>query len=161
MKNYIYLFIFLAVLSSSCSEEPTPPFTAISIMARITVLDAQGNNLLDPKREGSFKANEIKIFYERNGKMEEFYEGHLDMPRNFQIIPPEFGSDYLISVVLSEKTVIKWNTYEIDTLTAEIQRFEGENGGMHVRKVYHNGELKHDSSTSMTRREFTIVKQRP
>ena len=79
-------------------------FFNVDMMAFITVVDRQGNNLLDPNQEGAYDPKEIKIFYERNGNMEEFYEGHLDMPRNFRIDPPEFERDYIMALVLdSEK----------------------------------------------------------
>ncbi|MHA7130287.1 hypothetical protein [Algoriphagus namhaensis] len=101
MKNLINaFFVTLMLILSSCREMEQPQFATVNVMAFITVLDQQGNNLLNPNIEGSFKANEIKIFYEREGKMEEFFEGHLDMPRNFRIVSPEAGNDYLLALAL-------------------------------------------------------------
>jgi len=143
---------------SSCSQEGQPQFATVDMMAFITVVDEQGNNLLDPNQEGAFDPKDIKIFYERNGKMEEFYESHLDMRRNFRIDPPEFDRDYIMALVLnSKKTVIQWNEMEADTIQAEIS----DNGAsIIVRKVYHNGELKWNGETAKTGRGFTIIKQR-
>jgi len=44
---------------------------------------SKGENLLDPKsRRSLLTQQDIKIFYERNGKMEEFLnESHLDMAK--------------------------------------------------------------------------------
>ncbi|MFL0685256.1 MAG: hypothetical protein ACJLTB_18900 [Algoriphagus aquaeductus] len=158
MKNLspIILLMILALVNISCKEDEQPNFAVVDMVAFITVLDQQGNNLLNPSREGSFKAKDIKIFYERNGKMEEFFEANLDMPRNFRIDPPEFGSDYLMALVLdAEKTVIQWNKTEADTLKAEIY---DDGRSILVRKVFFQGELKHDVNKALTRREFTIVK---
>lgn len=157
MKNLSQtLLIIFAFMNLACKEDEQPNFAVVDTVAFITVLDQQGNNLLDPSHEGSFKAKDIKIFYERNGEMIEFFEGHLDMPRNFRIDPPEFGSDYLMALVLdAKKTVIQWNKTESDTLLAEIH---DDARSVVVRQVSHKGELKHDTKTSITRREFTIIK---
>lgn len=159
MKNLLSVIsIFLVLFISSCSQEGQPQFATVDMMAFITVLDEQGNNLLDPKQEGFYSSKDIKIFYERNGKLVEFYESNLDMPRNFRIDPPEFDRDYIMAIVLnSKKTVIQWNEMESDTIQAEIY----DNGAsIIVRKVYHNGELKWNGETAKTGRGFTIIKQR-
>lgn len=156
LKSTFCLFI-LAILSASCKENEQPHFVNIDRMAFITVVDEQGNNLLDPNQDGAFDPKDIKIFYERDGEMEEFYEGHLDMPRNFRIDPPEFGSDYLIALVLdSEKTVIQWNEAEADTIQAEIH---DAGASIMVQKVFYQGQLMHELP-AMSRREFTIIKER-
>lgn len=148
--------IVLAVLVCSCNEKEEPHFGTIDRMTFITVLDQQGNNLLNPSNEGSYKSKDIKIFFDRNGRLEEFYQGNLDMPRNFRIDPPEFERDYIMALVLdSEKTVIQWNESEADTLQAEI--FD-DGRSLIVLKVYHQGELKWDGATSKTGRGFTIIK---
>jgi hypothetical protein len=152
------LLILIAGIFTSCNEETFPCCPPInSDMVNTTVLNAQGNNLLNPTLEGSYRANVIKIFYEEEGKLEEFFNGgHSNMRRNFRIISPELGSDYLMSLVLKEKTVIQWNETQADTLKAEI--FDD---GMRLilRKVYHNGELKWDRETLKTGEGgITIIK---
>lgn len=147
----------LSIILFSCIKDDQPQFATVDIVAFITVLDEQGNNLLDPKQASSYDPNKIRIYYERNGKMEEFFEANLDMPRNFRIDPPQFGNDYLMAIGLdAEKTVIKWNETESDTLYAEFR--ENKEEAIIVTKVFHSGELKHDSKTAKTRREFTIIK---
>ena len=160
MKNLIFAIIMALVLMvSSCSKEDEPQFASVSTMTFITVLDEQGYNLLDPNQEGSFDPKHIKIFYDRNGRLEEFYQNHLDMPRNFRIDPPEFGNDYLLALALdSEKTVIQWNENESDTIQAEFLNINDKILSINATKVYHNGELKWDGASSMTRRGFTIIK---
>jgi len=159
MKNLISIFsIFLLLMNGSCKENEQPQFATVDMMAFITILDEQGNNLLDPNQEGAYDPKDIKIFYERDGKMVEFYEGYLTMPRNFRIDPPEFGSDYLLALVLdSEKTIIKWNENESDTILAEF--LNNEIQSLIVTKVYYQGQLMHELPTTK-RRGFTIVKQR-
>ncbi|WP_075349783.1 hypothetical protein [Algoriphagus marinus] len=157
MKNLKYLIVCLVLISFSCKENEQPQFATVDMMAFITVLDEQGNNLLDPNQEGAYYPKDIKIFYERDGKMVEFYEGYLTMPRNFRIDPPEFGSDYLLALALdSEKTVIQWNEAEADTIIAEIQ---DNASSVIVQKVYYQGQLMHELPTTK-RRGFTIIKPR-
>lgn len=156
MKTLSYSLILIALMSFSCNENEQPQFATVDMMAFITVLDEQGNNLLDPSQEGSFKAKDIKIFYERDGKITEFFEGHLDMPRNFRIDPPEFDREYIMALVLdSKKTVIQWNETESDTIQAEIY---DDGASIIVLKVYHQGELKWNGETAMKGRGFTIIK---
>jgi hypothetical protein len=157
MKTLIRIIpILLLINLSSCEERGEPLFGTIDMMTFITVVDRQGNNLLNPSNVGSYKPKDIKIFYEINGEMIEFFEGNLDMPRNFRIDPPEFESDYIMALVVgAEKTVIQWNETETDTLQAEI--FD-DGRSLIVLKVYHQGELKWDGATSKTGRGLTIIK---
>lgn len=146
------------MISACSNEEEAQPNLGVVIDTGvvITVLDDQGNNRLDPNHERYLDPKNIKIFYEINGRLEEFYESHLDMPRNFRIALPEFGRDYVMALVLSEKTVIQWNENESDTIEAEIYRSDDLNV-LRVIKVYFNGELKWDNA-SLTDSEFTIIK---
>lgn len=147
----------IVLMTSSCSKnDELPGFgVVVDMMVFITVLDSQGNNHLDPGQEGFYDPRDIKIFYERNGKLEEFYESHLHMRRNFRVAPSGFGRDYGMDLVLSEKTVIQWNEHESDTIQAEIYKTDGPH--IRVTKVYFNGELKWDVE-DLTGREITIIK---
>lgn len=157
MKNPIFtLLCAVALIIGSCSKEEPPQFATISTIVFITLLDEQGNNLLNPNHERYFDPRHIKIFYDRNGRMEEFYEGHLDMPRNFRIDPPEFERDYVMALALdSEKTIIRWNEHESDTIQAEIQKTDFPS--VIVTKIYFNGELKWEVA-DLIGREITVVK---
>lgn len=157
MKNLIFAIpIVLVLMISSCSKEEHP-FATVSQMTFIKLQDKQGNNLFDPSQEGYYDPRDIKIFYERNGKLEEFYHGNLDMPRNFRIDPQEFDRDYIMALVVDSKiTVIKWNETESDTIQAEFM--DGGIPNAIVTKIFLNGELKWDAFTSMTGRGLTIIK---
>ncbi|EPA00243.1 hypothetical protein A33Q_0114 [Indibacter alkaliphilus LW1] len=159
MKNLIYLLPFLLLMVSACSkEEEALPNLGVFIDTSvvITILDEQGNNRLDPNHVRYLDPEDIKIFYEINGRLEEFYEDHLDMPRNFRINQPGFGRDYNLALFLSEKTVIQWNENESDSIEAEIYRSDDLNR-IQLIKVYFNGDLKWDNA-SLTASEFTIIK---
>lgn len=158
MKNLIFAIIMaLVLMTTSCSKDEVPGSAAVfDMMVFITILDSQGNNLLDPNQDGFYDPSKIKIFYERNGKLEEFYESHLDMPRNFRIDPPGFGRDYGMALALaSEKTVIQWNEHESDTIQAEL--YKTDDPHIRVTKVYFNSELKWDVE-DLIGREITIIK---
>lgn len=158
MKHFI-ITIGLIILSflSSCKDEEQPLAGSLNMMAYITVLDQEGNNLLDPATDGAYNSSEIKIFYEVNGQRREFYNANLDMPRNFRIDPPEFGSDYLMAIVLdAEKTIIKWNEEDMDVFEIEVNTTAGN--GIEVSKVYHEGKLMHDLHAMQNRRAFTLIK---
>lgn len=157
MKNLIYLLpLVLMLLSSACSNEEPSPAAVFDMIVYIEIIDNHGNNLLNPNHEGFYDPRDIKIFYERNGQMEEFFEKHLNWQRNFRILPPEFERDYVMALVLdSEKTVIQWNEYESDTIHAEF--YKTDFPSVRVTKLYFNGELKWDVA-DLVPREITIFK---
>ncbi|WP_194976900.1 hypothetical protein [Aquiflexum lacus] len=163
MKNSIYIFpMVLVLLFSACSNEEQLPniggFT-VDTVAILKILDEEGNDLLDPGHERYLDPSKIKVFYERDGRMIEFIETHLDMPRNFRIgSPHEFRNEYVMFLVLdSEKTVVQWNENDSDTIHAEFFKYSGSSFMIRVIKVLFNGELKWDAE-SKSAREFTIIK---
>jgi len=166
MKNLLFFFLLIFTgLITSCEENFQPCYPIDSNRIQIQVFDSVGNDLLDQTQEGAYQSNRIKIFYEQNGKLKEFYNGgHSNMRRNFRIDPPEAGEDhYRIQVILdAEKTVIQWNNTEADTLLAKIVPSNNPDfcPTRIVREIYHQGNLKWDGTTSMTERGFTIIKDR-
>ncbi|EKB48732.1 hypothetical protein [Cecembia lonarensis] len=163
MKNPIYILpLVLLFLFSACSNEEQMPtiggFTLDRVLT-LKILDEEGNDLLDPDHERYLDPSKIKVFYERDGRMVEFIQSHLDMPRNFRVDPPhEFQDTYLMFLVLdSEKTVIQWNENESDTIRAEFFKYSGRDFLLKVTKVFFNGELKWDVE-SKSRRKVTIIK---
>ncbi|WP_100628173.1 hypothetical protein [Algoriphagus formosus] len=163
-KLPLFFLVILAGFLSSCEEGTQPCYPIDNNRINIQVLDQEGKDLLDQTKELAFSSNQIKIFYERNGSLEEFYNGQMtNMRRNFRIIPLEAGEDfYSMEVILdTEKTVIQWNASEADTLFANIVPIGDPNycPTRMIKEVYHEGELKWGGSTSMTGRGFTIVKE--
>ena len=157
MKTLLPFFVLVfATTLSSCEEDVVccPPMDNTNIT--LMVVDSQGQNLLDPKLPTAYRENTIKIFYEENGKLVEFYNGGMtNMRRNFRIEEPELEFGYRMKLILKEKTVIQWNTTDADTLEAEIN----DNGVfLNLLKVYHRGELKWDATQPMTGMEFILVK---
>jgi hypothetical protein len=164
-KLPLFFLLIFAGLITSCEENFRPCYPIDSNRIHIQVLDGEGKDLLDQTQEGVYQSNRIKIYYERNGKLEEFYNGgHSNMRRNFRIDPPGESEDYYgMQVILdTEKTVIQWNNTEADTLLAKIVPSNNPDfcPTRIVREIYHQGDLKWDGSTSMTGRGFTIVKER-
>lgn len=165
MKKLILVFlIIVAGFIISCEEGAQPCYPIDSNRIHIQVLTREGEDLLDQMQAEAFHSNTIKIYYERNGTLEEFYNGGLtNMRRNFRIDPPEAREGYygMLVILDSEKTVIQWNATEADTLLAKIVP-----GGdpdfcprRIVQEIYHQGDLNWDGSTPMTGRGFTIVKK--
>jgi len=166
MKNLsLFSLLIFAGLITSCGENSQPCYPIDGNRIHIQVLDREGKDLLDQTQEGVYQSNNIKIYYERNGKLEEFYDGGLsNMRRNFRIDPPDVGEDYYgMNVILdAEKTVIQWNNIEADTLLAKIVGSGNPDfcPTRFVQEIYHQGDLKWDGSTFKTGMGFTIIKQR-
>lgn len=130
-------FIITAVLVSACSDENEG--FVVDTGLDIAVRDSAGNDLLDPQNPSSFKEGEIRLFYLRDGKAVEFFEGH----RGYSIY--EHEHEFRLGVSLnSDKneefpvTILQWNTSDMDTLKCHIRR---RSGSVICDKVWLNEDL--------------------
>ncbi len=154
----IILILAIAFLGGCTSDENLQQFV-LATSIQFSVSDAEGNDLLDPENPDSYKHSDIKLYYKKEGKYEEVYEGHLDSPRKINIY--KHIKEYRIGVSLNDsekemqpETLIKWNENETDTVKCEVYRAEGI---VRVVKVWLNGSLIWDAE-SETEPYFAMTK---
>jgi len=138
------IVFFFACFISGCSDKKEKGFIIVDIGLEMSVKNTEGIDLLDPNSPGSFIAEDIKLFYLKNGEAEYVNEGHLDDPKGFRILRAE--GEYRIRIVLNNSetedfpiTYIQWNEDRTDTIKCEIHR---EPGLVMCTKVWINDELK-------------------
>lgn len=163
MKHLTQLVLIIFAFGTfSCDKHMDPCCPIGNNAINLKVQDREGNDLLDQKRAKSFRENVIKIFYERAGELEEYFNGgHSNMRRNFWIISPHVDEKYhqMRLIIDSEVTVIQWNEHEADTLYSEIV-YDKEFNQKHIQKVFHKGELKYSNDPSHIKAGFIITKER-
>jgi hypothetical protein len=155
MKNMNYLFLLFFILyGTSCSEENISEGYSISTAVKISVVDQQGSDLLDPDNENNLKSENIKIFHMIDGELTEFSEGYLDYPKGFLIYNPYdlgFNEQYLFCLLATDAsastgelesllpvTYIQWNETDMDTV--KCQYYQTDNI-LECTKVWFNGVL--------------------
>jgi hypothetical protein len=152
----LFLMSGLIVLQSAChNEEPGPcGCTNIDVVTRIVITDDENRNLLDPATPGHFNADDIRIYYVREGERKEAFQANLDNPRFFAI--EQYGSDNEYTMKLFPDmevrntevttTIVKWNSAIEDTVECEI--FKNDNT-ISITKVWYNGELAYDQQKTV------------
>ena len=124
------------------------------------VTNQNGDDLLNPNTLNAYSSENIKIFYLKDGVVEETYNPNFDFPRNFAIVSPEdSGAEtYFMRIFLNNSvsdnaiTYIEWNETDTDTIRANFNN--GDNYSM-VTKAWYNEELVFDESIYTL---FTIIK---
>jgi len=152
----VTLMLISAMIFLSCQEEKNS--TNIDTHIEIAVVDKNGNDLLNPSAENSFKEENIKIYYLINGVVEEVFYPNLDYPRCFRIYERDGIYRMRLSPNGNEKdefpvTYIKWNETDTDTVKCNFSR--GDNS-LICTKVWYNGVLMWEAYA--TDRCITVVK---
>ncbi|WP_321299679.1 hypothetical protein [Marinifilum fragile] len=159
-----YLFtIAIALLLFACSSDDEQHVAHFGLSFDFSVLDSDGNDLLNPNNENSFKESDIKLYYLINGEKKEVYNPNMDSPRNFFIY--QEGSDaYRIRIFLNdteseEKTItyILWNNIDSDTISAEVYRNSKYNL-TRMEKVWFNGQLIYELTDNTTESFYKLIK---
>ena len=131
MKSAWSLLWLLLLLSGCTKEEPS--HTVIYAVMEIRVVDAQGNNLLDPTFPSpkTVDASKLKLYLVKEGKEELFDRKTADFPKGVFLLPPkETGLSYYImrlflNVETHEKittTILEWEDGHRDIIKAEFYR---------------------------------------
>jgi hypothetical protein len=142
------LMLISAMMLFSCQKEKEAMNLDAGI--EITVFDNNGNDLLNPSNQNSFKEQNIKIYYLINGIVEEVYYPNYDNPRNFSIYERDGIYRMGLSPNANEKdefpvTYIKWNETDTDTIKCSISRTESS---VICTKVWYNETLMWDDYSS-------------
>lgn len=173
MKNT--LLLLLAFFLLGCSKSDDSPAVPIGGMTRdtyvyMTYRNAAGADLLDSSTPGYFKETDLRLYYVRDGIVDEVYDSNMDMKRNMRLESTEQGVALLVftdeppqakpvagKVVTGEAiALLKLNNTITDTITTAWER---RPGSFKVVKMWYNGELKWDRSTTPIKPLVTIVKE--
>jgi|SRR5699024_7189410 len=126
----ITLCCLLLLITVSCTKDETSLGVVMARGIKISVLNQEGKDLLNPTDSTGFKESEIKIFYVKDGELVEFFRGNYDWPKGYFIYKGK--SNYVIRILLDANpainpttTYIQWSPTDMDTITAKY-RFRGQ-----------------------------------
>jgi len=147
----IFLFIITLIIASPSTTKKAS--FVYDTVIKIGVTDMDCNDLLNPSNPASFKKEEIKIFYLKQGIVEEVYNENMRAKRNFLIDENDIelwknlfpNSEYLVRLFPNDSileefpiTYIQWNSKNTDTIKCKYERSAEVIG---CSKVWLNGEL--------------------
>lgn len=160
-KLKLLIVCILAVLLYACVKPGSGGVLSNNVY--ITVLDQDGNDLLDPENPFAIDLSQVKVYYLLNDVKTEINRGNLDYPKMFRVIEP--GSDmenYTISLFMNTEddsdittTYFQWETDNTDVFKSQIRRPRG--GSIFNQKTWVNDDLICDASLDAGICEVTIV----
>ncbi len=126
--------------------------TVIDNNVSISVLDSEGNDLLDPENPDHLDLAQIKVYYELNGVKTEINRSNLDAPKMFILIEPSAYMDlnyYSIGLFMNIEdkssditvTYLEWNPNRTDVFKSKLNRPKRSNASVFLSKAWLNDEL--------------------
>ncbi|MDO6517788.1 hypothetical protein [Zobellia uliginosa] len=147
MQNNIVLIVIfaLATILFGCDGDEGAAIN-ISNNVLISVLNAKGEDLLDPEHPSAIDLSQIKVYYELNGVKTEINRPNLDFPQEYRLEEPNSNLDYYrIYLFLNTEdssnptvTYFEWNPEEVDVFESTLIR---SGGSIHNDKIWLNDEL--------------------
>lgn len=148
MRTIVLLTIFTMLFG--CNSDDIINQASLDTGFEFSVVDNEGNDLLNPENPNHFSHSNIKLFYKENGRYKEVYDANLDYPRNFLIFKHE--TKYRIRIFLNDsenetqpETMIQWNENKSNIIKAEFYRTSSL---VRFNKVWLNDNLIWDSANN-------------
>jgi hypothetical protein len=163
MKKIIYLNLILFAFFS-CDKDDTDCCSEVGDddIFEFSVLNASGEDLLDPSAEESLNTSSIKIFKIVDGNKVEINNPASDYPKGYQIVE---GGEYYRFIPLfansepdESKGIIEWNENDSDTLTLNYTDQSGNT--RRLKRISYNNKavwLANDDNSD-EKRYFQITK---
>lgn len=147
MKKLAMIIMFLVAVGCDKNNDDNPVQTVNAIGIEFSIVDENGNDLLNPASLNAYQEDDIKLYYEIGGVKKEVNSPSSTNPDGILIYQHE--SEYRIGIALNHDeneplpiTYIQWNATDTDTLKAEFRRWGASN--IAVEKVWYNNELKNN-----------------
>ena len=159
MKKLLLFLAITALFACDKSNDISPGFI-VSIEFDFSVFNSQDEDLLDPATPNHIEEDDIRLFYEIDGKILGVYNPYMANPRNFMIY--EHENEYRIKVVLNDSdateetiTHIQWNDDDTDIIKARFTRTENI---VRVNRIWLNDTLIWDSDTDGGIKYYKLTK---
>lgn len=146
MSKYLGI-IFIAVCGLLASCDKTSPAKNISNNVYITVLNEEGEDLLNPDSPSSISLDQIRVYYELDGVKTEINRGNLDSPKMFTLRQPsDISENYRIFLFLNSEddsdittTYLEWSSDRTDIFKSQVNRSSSNN--KYALRTWLNDEL--------------------
>ncbi len=159
--EYLLIIIFLSVSCSDSEQDCCAQLPGNDTLFEFSLVNQNGEDLLDENVQDSYNTNNIKIFDLIDGQEILFNNPNSDSPNGYQIfekdglnlIRPYFDESNLIV-----SGIIEWNSNKRDEISLEMVQ-QSENIKRLI-KIKYNGEIVWDEKTASNTdiRYFQIVK---
>ncbi len=159
IRTSLLALFLVALIGTNCSHPiccSPGPNTGISV----TVVDKQGNNLLNPSVAGYYKEDEIKLFLVVDGANHAIANTlgrtyfAVTKDKDPHLVLANFYGD-VSGRITGYRALLQWREHDVDTIDSVIEY----DGNMPVcSNVKWNGVVKFDKSTSTVGAVFEIVK---
>lgn len=151
--------IMMASVLFGCKKTDINDSFVIDATIELSLVDSDGNDLLNPQHDNAIDHAGIKIFYLIDREFQEVYDLTKDIPRNFYIRQHE--TEYRIHVFLNmgkgeefPETSIQWNGSDTDNVKAKFRRAPSL---VAVNEVWLNDEVVW-STDDRKELHFTLIK---
>lgn len=144
-KMNVIVGSLMLVLAFGCNKDDGPS-ADIENNVEMTIMDASGEDLLNPDNPNALSLEQIKTYYELDGVKTEINRGNLDNPKMLVILEPSSDSEnYRLSLFMNTEedseittTYLEWGPERTDVFESQIDR---SGGGVRNEKTWFNGEL--------------------
>ncbi len=164
MKKIICLIIFIAL--TSCQSEDTLLSANFSGASKIEILDAEGNNRLNPNYTDPILLKNLNLYHLIDGERVLYFDGDMDIPKGLNIQFDTYFKKWVLSVAQNpfdqNKDLISTSILDFGDGTEGIiegqwnKAFNPPTGGsLDVVNVWYNGEIVYEGNGQ---RIFSIVK---
>lgn len=161
MKSFLLILAF-ALLFLSCKEDDSAG-VVIDTAIDVSVLSADGLDLLNPQTPNNLTENDIQLFKNEEGTSVPYtLEANIDHPKGIFIFEdaPNYRIRIFPSLTENEEfpvLYVQWGELGMDTLKLEVER-KNSNSYQVVEKVWYNAEKVYDQNEKHEERHFVVKK---
>ncbi len=150
MKYLIYSFI-IALLFSSCDDNENEEQVLVSIGSAflMKIADNEGNDLLDPDNDNSFKIEDINNFYLIDGEKVRKFNEEMTYPKGLQLF---YHGNYKRWVLLVSTnnyidndfkgiSFLEFKNGSIDKIEVQYNDYKSNLNIINIQKIWYNDEL--------------------
>lgn len=165
-KKFILVAILIIVIAIGCEKEENTTFD-VNVGMRISYIDSQKQDLLDPNISNSYNTDEFKIYHYKNGEKVLFSMSNLDYPKGYYVFKEADMQYYMLTITepnfyneaksieeYEAITFLELSSNETDTIKCVIRTSDNS---YDCRKVYYNNNLVWAWEDGIAR-QFTIEK---
>lgn len=150
-------------LPISC-DKSSGPADFRSYEVRITVLNSDQEDLLDPSNAFALDLKQVKVYYELNGVKTEINRSNLDNPRMFRLEEPgENYSNYRVLLFMNNEddseittTYFEWGPERTDIFKSQIRSEDGSTSNVAL-KTWFNDTLVCNREDDIGQCNVTII----
>ncbi len=148
MKNLLILLTLITLFacnSDDDNDETKLIGVYVDVGIDLTVINSDGEDLLNPNNPNHLDLDKIRVFYEIDGELQNMYDPNMNAPRMFWVVKHDHENFYRMKLTLNAKeteskpkTILQWDDGSRDTFETT---FERTSNTLIKKKLWLNGEF--------------------